>query len=1012
MEHGQQDAEPIGTILSGIATLLRELSDQLDIAAARVEDSTGLDARLKKLESWAATAGEDITSLRARVDKVESSEVRTAVTARPTRAERREAAERAELEAAASRTDESATSTGRVSSAPASGTPNPPSTHAPSDQVALVSAKDDEAADTASASVEPDRQKSAAQAPEAPPRLAPIPRLPAPEVAVAPVEPVAAPEKSEQPDAAGSDGPASLGGGTTEVAPGRRLPRANFPRRQPARAESGAGSSLLGGSGRPGKSSPDSGGLLGSDSSLDHGTDAESTAIVAGNALADNAVGGETPRGAEPHDRERDKGVADNDPQTEESIGARGDAGRLRSPAAAQQTGDSAEAVAVVDSAVVDSAVVDSAVVDSAMVDSAIIDGSVVDSAVPSGGSRLPRRAAAYSPSAANDADAGDPATPHIPSRAERRRLAEADAAVSDSAYADSASGSAHAKPESAHPESRHATAGETADRPDVARVEAASTAETAGPAARALGITAAAAPDTAERSRRGAAMSEAAAKQLADNDAPATEVIPGLSALRHLVSDSDDAVEGPSPALPQRGSRRADRRDAVEPGRPEGTPDVGARPHSHGAVVDDENPLPQHGSGHAHRHRDAGSLPERETGDSLPTRHSSGSHAQSDLAGDLPQRNAGADFPHRDSAAGHPVQGSDPDFPHDSDAGLPQRASGTGLAQRDSGPGLPRRDASSGLPQRDSGNPLPQRGTSHALPGREAGRTPAQGEAGKTLAPLGMHSTRLDPEDVPTLREVSGSLPTRDAGTGGTLPRRDPGHAAPPRDAVAEITSDGTAYRSAGRHNSGDDRETEDQLAGAGPRVRLPARTDPSARDDAGSSQSDQGDPRFGGVRPDESPAPDSWQGELDRLAAETAYADDSDLGGDDRQVAPVGPTSLPRRGDGPSGVTRRVEPAGITPRPAPVQPNPFGPPTSSLTAGIDEPASIDMPFDLELPASRPQVSTPEVAEQAPSGKQRPTIEDNAHVDKLQAMLDELKRNPAGPFSRAVNTPPENSGH
>ncbi|WP_280194116.1 hypothetical protein [Nocardia farcinica] len=49
-------------------------------------------------------------------------------------------------------------------------------------------------------------------------------------------------------------------------------------------------------------------------------------------------------------------------------------------------------------------------------------------------------------------------------------------------------------------------------------------------------------------------------------------------------------------------------------------------------------------------------------------------------------------------------------------------------------------------------------------------------------------------------------------------------------------------------------------------------------------------------------------------------------------------------------------------------------------------------------------------MVDDAVSPPRRPTIEENAHVDKLQAMLDELKRNPAGPFGR--HTPPENPGH
>lgn len=1144
MEHGQQDAEPIGTILSGIATLLRELSDQLDVAAARVDESTGLDARLKKLESWAATAGQDITSLRARMEKVESSEARTALAARPTRAERREAAERAELEAAAGRGGDSATSAGRISGTPGSGTPDSTESHPSSDLVALIRAKDEESAGAASAPVEPDRKKPALEAPEAPARLAPIPRLPAPEVAVvAPTETAAPPEKSEQRAATGSDHSASLAGSAAEAVPSRRLPRANFPRRQPARAESESiGSSLLGGGGRLGRTGPDSGSLAGNDSSLDDGTAAENALMDS--ASGGNAADGEASRSAEPVDRERDKGVDDSDSQFEESIGARGGAGRAGAPGVLVPTGGDA----TVEGTELDSDEVDGveepgtragrrsahvhSVTDTPTVggDSGPADSPAetapqpslptgLPERIPSAGSRLPRRAAAFSPSAANGADAGEPSAPHTSSRAERRRLAESDAATPDPAYADSASESAHAAPDpvpvpsveanrparslssdadsdggvmSAHStpdgertSSRHA--GATADRLDSARVEMAPTAETPGPAARALGMTAAAVPDTAEQSRHGAAMSEAAAKQLADGDAPVTEVIPGLSALRHLGSDNDDADEGPSIALPQRGSRRADRREAVAMERAEGTADVGARPHSHGAVADEENLLPQRGSGTAHGHRGTGSLPERAAGDSLPTRHSSGSHAQSEPADNFPRRDSGADAPRRDSGTGLAPQDLGADFPHESDVGLPQRASdavgpqrdsGTelpqresdagllrrdsGLPQRDSGarisrrehdsdlpqssPGnglprgqsaqglahpdaaapsqrdsggtlptreagnaLPQRDASGPLPQRDAGNSLPQRGTSRALPGREAGQAYTQDETAETRGPRGM---QLGADDVSAAHEVSGSLPTRDAGAGSTaLPRRDPGHAAPPRDAVTEIASDITGSRSAGRHNSGEDRETEDLLAGSGPRLRPSAHADSPARDGIGAPQSDQRDARFGGARPAGSSGRDSWQGELDRLAAETAYVD-GDPGGDDHRAASVGLASPPRRGEIPSGVTRGMEPAGITPRPAPAQPNPFGPPTSSLTAGGDAPVSSDMPFDLDLPASRPQVSTSEVAEQAQSGKQRPTIEDNAHVDKLQAMLDELKRNPAGPFGRATNTPSESSGH
>ncbi|MEV0343627.1 hypothetical protein AB0H49_31875 [Nocardia sp. NPDC050713] len=72
MEHGQQGAESVGAVLSGIAELLREVSDKLDSVAARVGDDNGVEARLKKLEAWAFRTEQSVSSLEARFDDVAS----------------------------------------------------------------------------------------------------------------------------------------------------------------------------------------------------------------------------------------------------------------------------------------------------------------------------------------------------------------------------------------------------------------------------------------------------------------------------------------------------------------------------------------------------------------------------------------------------------------------------------------------------------------------------------------------------------------------------------------------------------------------------------------------------------------------------------------------------------------------------------------------------------------------------------------------------------------------------
>ncbi|MFC9896411.1 hypothetical protein ACFVMC_22195 [Nocardia sp. NPDC127579] len=74
MEHGQQgDGESIGVIISGIAEILREVSDKLDAVAARVEDTRderSVATRLAKLEAWAFRTDHDISKLGARIDGV------------------------------------------------------------------------------------------------------------------------------------------------------------------------------------------------------------------------------------------------------------------------------------------------------------------------------------------------------------------------------------------------------------------------------------------------------------------------------------------------------------------------------------------------------------------------------------------------------------------------------------------------------------------------------------------------------------------------------------------------------------------------------------------------------------------------------------------------------------------------------------------------------------------------------------------------------------------------------
>ncbi|WP_431954490.1 hypothetical protein [Nocardia lijiangensis] len=94
MEHGQQGAESVGAILSGIAELLRDVSDRLDSVAARVGEDNGAEARLKKLEAWAFRTEQNVSALETRLDDVASGAAaeRTEGAPLPSRAQRRAAA--------------------------------------------------------------------------------------------------------------------------------------------------------------------------------------------------------------------------------------------------------------------------------------------------------------------------------------------------------------------------------------------------------------------------------------------------------------------------------------------------------------------------------------------------------------------------------------------------------------------------------------------------------------------------------------------------------------------------------------------------------------------------------------------------------------------------------------------------------------------------------------------------------------------------------------------------------
>ncbi|MEV6657705.1 hypothetical protein [Nocardia fluminea] len=107
MNHAEHD-ESIGSMLASIATALREVSDKLDIVAARVQlDVPAFPAdedlpdhtRIRRLESWAFRASQDISRLSSRLDALDNDgESDSGRPARGTlsRREVREAAEAAE----------------------------------------------------------------------------------------------------------------------------------------------------------------------------------------------------------------------------------------------------------------------------------------------------------------------------------------------------------------------------------------------------------------------------------------------------------------------------------------------------------------------------------------------------------------------------------------------------------------------------------------------------------------------------------------------------------------------------------------------------------------------------------------------------------------------------------------------------------------------------------------------------------------------------------------------------
>ncbi|WP_336084140.1 hypothetical protein [Nocardia sp. SSK8] len=112
MNHAEHD-ETIGSMLASIAAALREVSEKLDVVAARVQEEVPPfpgdedvpdQIRIRRLESWAFHASQDISRLSSRLDALDGGDPEpTPAAPRGTRSRRevREAAEAAERAAEA-----------------------------------------------------------------------------------------------------------------------------------------------------------------------------------------------------------------------------------------------------------------------------------------------------------------------------------------------------------------------------------------------------------------------------------------------------------------------------------------------------------------------------------------------------------------------------------------------------------------------------------------------------------------------------------------------------------------------------------------------------------------------------------------------------------------------------------------------------------------------------------------------------------------------------------------------
>ncbi|MFC6012553.1 hypothetical protein [Nocardia lasii] len=106
MNHAEHD-ESIGSMLASIASALRDVSDKLDLVAARVkldvptfplDEDLPDQTRIRRLETWAFHASQDISRLSSRLDSLDGGDAEAVRPPRGTRSRRevREAAEAAE----------------------------------------------------------------------------------------------------------------------------------------------------------------------------------------------------------------------------------------------------------------------------------------------------------------------------------------------------------------------------------------------------------------------------------------------------------------------------------------------------------------------------------------------------------------------------------------------------------------------------------------------------------------------------------------------------------------------------------------------------------------------------------------------------------------------------------------------------------------------------------------------------------------------------------------------------